>query len=678
MNISLNDLSTYHIFDMITIILGFIASIWLWKRSKDLESDQLRSYIPTMWTSLGIFFTFVSIYLSLKDYGNENEFLIGDEIKNINIRELIRNIIPAFSTSIIGIFGAIVSTIANRLSIAKTEKREIDKFKEIKERIIGSSSKSDSPELMLLEIVNSIKESGKNTCTKLEGNKSSSEIKFDSISQQIVNLLQLMDSLNSRTNNVISNALDSQREDFNSAIGNIRSVFEQTLNTQHNTFSSKMDDLRRMLHDEIQNIENTNQTLLNRLLDQEKELLKMTTESLFEESKERNEQLRLFITQSEERMQHFVQTENDGIIALYKRIDESITNHIDREDALFNTEIKNAVESFALEQHRLCTSTIEESRNQMINRAGEMLEKQDEVYNAFVDSIQSKLSSMCDSFLESISLLRDNMASRLEEIQNIQLELLERTVETNKSDLNQLLDANKESLLSISSQIVSDNNEFKQNLEVSQQKIKEELVELETSFGKELLSVHEGIVLKTTGTYDKILVLQQSFVSALKAIQTDIVQSTNTFIQKQGIIEDNIVTKSVELSQDIADKIQKSMRINELEAAGLKLSSAIGNCTADLENKLSVIVRQLERTSNAIEGSSGKYLDAVNRSDDMNRYIDGTIELLKEHITVVDGLSISLSDMEKSIKRICDQLANNNSNFHNNQERASRSSKDNK
>ena len=47
---------------------------------------------------------------------------------NNAIESLIQNIIPAFSTSIIGIVGSIICTICNRLSIAKAEKIEENDF----------------------------------------------------------------------------------------------------------------------------------------------------------------------------------------------------------------------------------------------------------------------------------------------------------------------------------------------------------------------------------------------------------------------------------------------------------------------------------------------------------------------------------------------------------------------
>ena len=61
-----------HLFDIIfcslTVIGGIMATIVLNQHSDKTKSYQLRAYIPTVWTSLGILFTFVSIYVSLLMY----------------------------------------------------------------------------------------------------------------------------------------------------------------------------------------------------------------------------------------------------------------------------------------------------------------------------------------------------------------------------------------------------------------------------------------------------------------------------------------------------------------------------------------------------------------------------------------------------------------------------------
>ena len=107
------------------------------------KSKQLLNYLPNVWTSLGILGTFIAIVYSLEDLQNSSS---GNEI---NVIGLIEDIAPAFITSIIGICGAIITSITIKIIYAIEEKKE--------ERIYADTVGGNiSPELMLDRINRSI------------------------------------------------------------------------------------------------------------------------------------------------------------------------------------------------------------------------------------------------------------------------------------------------------------------------------------------------------------------------------------------------------------------------------------------------------------------------------------------------------------------------------------------
>ena len=59
---------TWHLFDTLTCTIGGILTLLLYFFSYKKKSYQLAAYIPTVWTSLGILFTFISIYNGLDGY----------------------------------------------------------------------------------------------------------------------------------------------------------------------------------------------------------------------------------------------------------------------------------------------------------------------------------------------------------------------------------------------------------------------------------------------------------------------------------------------------------------------------------------------------------------------------------------------------------------------------------
>jgi len=133
----------YHLNESV-FILGLVMTIaFIAVYFTKLKSKQLLNYLPNVWTSLGILGTFIAIVYSLRDLQNSST---GDEI---NVIRLIEDIAPAFITSIVGICGAIITSIAIKVIYAIEEKEE--------ERIYANTVGSNiSPELMLDRINRSI------------------------------------------------------------------------------------------------------------------------------------------------------------------------------------------------------------------------------------------------------------------------------------------------------------------------------------------------------------------------------------------------------------------------------------------------------------------------------------------------------------------------------------------
>lgn len=120
----------------IGLIFTFIFLVLYFTR---LDSKQLLNYLPNVWTSLGILGTFIAIVYSLEDLRSSS---LGNEI---NVVGLIEDIAPAFITSIIGICGAIITSIAIKIMYAIEEKNE----EQIYADTVGGNI---SPELMLSRI----------------------------------------------------------------------------------------------------------------------------------------------------------------------------------------------------------------------------------------------------------------------------------------------------------------------------------------------------------------------------------------------------------------------------------------------------------------------------------------------------------------------------------------------
>lgn len=108
-----------YLLDIMALAVGSAASIWLYRKYKTTKYVSFINYIPNLWTSLGILGTFVSIYMSL----NRMNFTAV-----LNIPQLVQMLAPAFSTSIIGIIGAVVSSMLIRFHRAGVDVREEESY----------------------------------------------------------------------------------------------------------------------------------------------------------------------------------------------------------------------------------------------------------------------------------------------------------------------------------------------------------------------------------------------------------------------------------------------------------------------------------------------------------------------------------------------------------------------
>lgn len=99
--------------NIVVLALGLIATFWCNNKYNETKSRPLLTSLPGVWTSLGLLGTFLAICLSLHDVKTA-------EGVNADILELIRSLVPAFTTSIIGLVGALVVTIWSNI-IRKTK-----------------------------------------------------------------------------------------------------------------------------------------------------------------------------------------------------------------------------------------------------------------------------------------------------------------------------------------------------------------------------------------------------------------------------------------------------------------------------------------------------------------------------------------------------------------------------
>lgn len=727
----INEFFPLNEFDIITLAVGLIVGSILWLWSKHTNSDQLRSYSPTLWTSLGIFFTFVSIFTSLKGYTPNTENGTFD------IQDMIDKIIPAFSTSIIGIFGAVISTIINKISIANAERKENIQFQRLIKKKVGDNSETDTPDLMLLEIVSSIRESGINTCSKLETNHSNSDRKIDDLYNKILTYGF------TKTNET----LVLQQEELSKVVNHFLEKYISTNKEQQDSITAKFDNLQQMLADKIDYLITKNSDTILKLIDVHKDNVKLIADNLIKESQERNSELKEFIDKEETLIEEFI-----------SKADVLFDARINKESELFNTEIRETIEEFAKHQHDLCASTISDCNNEFVTQSLKAIENQTEVNNKFIEYLQSSLTTTCDSLTNSVKDMSDRMAAKLDEIHEKEVSIIDKTVEhnqeqvdhilgvyrnymndltseiancatqitekniefinnskdaldsqketnnnflancknslsdfsslisssltelsnhlinkleeiqqkeselveyvisDNKQNVGLLLNANKDSIEKIATSIKTDNEELRTHLIDSQEQLKKSALSIEEEYLNNVIRIKTDAKNDLSDIQATIISIQQTLSSSLEFIKTEIINATIAFTAEQNKLKEDIIKNCELLSGDITKKIHESSRIKDLEDASIKLTSNIKHCMEDLREKMQIITDKLDDTATHIQNSTTYYNNVLDKTDTLNEYIEKTKDLFKEHTTAITILESSLSNIEKSIKRVGEQF----------------------
>ena len=629
------------------IVLCTIGTILLWRKANETKSIQLRNYCSTLWTSVGILGTFVSIYISLSgmDFTSAN---------NNAIESLIQNIIPAFSTSIIGIVGAIICTICNKLSIAKAEEVEENDFTNTKNRF-GVHNKSNSPELILLEIVKSINDSCTSTNKTLNGSKDVSDTRLKTLIEGLGALSKQMSGNHVQTKEIIQDALSNQNTIFENTVSNLITRFQETLTSVQNSFKSEVANLTAIVDGRIQTLINSNDKILDKTVDLQRQELNLIKETLAKESKERNDQLQSFIETENNNLKEFVEEQNTAFGAYYKKFDEQISAHVEKEADLFEHEIKTAIEEFAKAEYNTCIETIKECNTKLVDGSNIAIARQEQVNEAFITDLSKNFTSTCNALVDDVRQLSIDMANKLDEIHKAEIQLIEKTISNNTHDVALLLDTNKEQIEKVSDKIKENYDQTVNELTTSYEKMKQDSLLLAKDFNDSIVEANNDAQTRIGEIKTTIVGIQQSIHSSLETLQSDIIKAMNNFEVQNETLKQHIKDTNKDISEDIAKQIQEAFSIHALEQACDRLNTSITNTIVNLQSKLSIITGKLDETSKSVTESASLYGGAVEKSNEINAYIERTVDVFKLHKNALDSMQNSLTNMEQSVNRLREQ-----------------------
>lgn len=599
----------------LTISLGMLLSIASWLASKKHNSEQLRSYVPTIWTSLGIFFTFLSIYVTLTNMAS----LSDDQIQ---ITRIIRGIIPAFSTSVIGILGAIITAYLDRWIKSSEEAIDNSNFEDFRDGKLVAKNQSQAPDLILLELVREIHASISETHRLL-----------GSISQDTVKTLK-------NNNDFVIKAINDQKEETIKNQNQVSQDQRRQLQEYVEKFVSEANEAHRKQIEEIiakfnedsEKREEKHIVLLRELKDAAKTNIESIKDSLCKEAESRQADMKKFIEGVKSELSTFVFGQNRMLEEALQQYNITINSAVEKISTLFESKIMSDIELFA----------------QMFYEKSEKVLKDQEESNAdYLKSLSGILQETHTNITNDIHALKETIILHLNELH-----------EENALKMKGILDQHSDDFRAVSESTHKLDKDYLTSLAKEIEKLYNNLNSRTETLEKEHLKNVERIHQESE---DKIKVADESLekeisrmIGNIQELRTSVESSSNSYISKHDEIKKQISDTTSQLINEISKKFSDSAQISAIETACISLNEKLQLTIKALDQKYQKINDSMENVATSLETFS----KAANETESLNKYVLSTIDLYKEHSSSVKALEDSLEKMTEIINSALISLKN--------------------
>lgn len=317
-----------YIITCVMCVVSAVVSCYLYYIGNKYENRNLFSLVPSMWTSAGVLGTFISLVLTLSRLTN-----------NVNIISLVREISPAFLTSIIGIIGSAIYSIYNRRYIAiealdeSQRSHELLEEKAFEEYIVGMhqvlvkmNEDNNTNHKGLTELFNkyntTLKEDiqAQNEILKrfIDDFVSKLDSTFETMNSQISDKVsgygeerlkqttRLLEGLSTKMHDEVKYVMTAQKDE----VQNMVSTNKGAIESMSSTLNSVVTEMTRKT---VEELSNNNQVLVSKYDELNQSQIQM--------NKEANEAIRSELTQTKDQLVGAITRECD---LLSKAIQENI------------------------------------------------------------------------------------------------------------------------------------------------------------------------------------------------------------------------------------------------------------------------------------------------------------------------------------------------------------------
>ena len=249
----------FNLYNILVLIIGGYISYKCLKEYEETKSRPLLNSLPGVFTSLGLLGTFVSICYSLYDIKVE-----------IGISELIRHLIPAFTSSIVGLLCALGVTVWTKKKFAQEDAEDSSRLKNkspedyIRETAVNTQLLTPQKDL-LVELVDLLK-------SQEEKNREYNDRLNENIGRQSEILKEFIDGFVRRMDeifNQMQQAIERQVQSFGEEQFQRTSTVLTSITSQLSTISTQLIDTQRQSVETLMNTTNAEIGNISRSVAQE-------------------------------------------------------------------------------------------------------------------------------------------------------------------------------------------------------------------------------------------------------------------------------------------------------------------------------------------------------------------------------------------------------------------------
>lgn len=601
------------IFNLLVLMIGCILWHKINKTYKVTHSRQLLNSVPNIFTSLGILFTFVSICISLSDVSSGEVVKEADRIGktvgelngngDIDLPTIVKNLIPAFTTSIWGIIMAMYSNYKSRKLFAEEDAKY--------------DQEHATPEKNIESLVLQLQDFKISFSSKLDV----LDRMYKHMKEQDENTKQYNEQLNSNIKEQ-SSILEKFINDFVARMDDIFTRMHGAVEQQIMTFGqaqfSRTNDIMQKLADEMSSMS--------------KSLVDKQSESVNKMMADTNAQIATITNKLTALTNNIADQNSSALEALSTRQNEKLDAII----SSYNQLSQDSLTSFKEmgEEMKKLGSTLAEQNNTALSELNQL---QTEKLNSIIAGYTELNKNSLESYQQMTSQM-SSMAKTFVDQQNA-------SVNQMMTETNTQMAAVTDRLTSLTKNLAEQNSSALEVLTTQQNQKLNSIIEGYTNLNKSSLESYQQMATQmkemNVNTADEI---RNALTASVKDITCAVSMQCNTLGEA---ITKNVV--KLEHSYSFIDKYVAQLKA-DYEQATLAYTDAVQNAH-DLNASFEDTIKQVDRSLKSVV-TTNETLDKIMKTlNERQTNIESLIMKIKEVGATIETLQKLESTLNKIVNR---------------------------